>query len=75
MKNILLVMQSGGYLSPPEEKPEQAELWNETWKKLNRFLPNLYKELYPEVLEKEKERQQGAETRKGEVVVPVVGEK
>jgi brefeldin A-resistance guanine nucleotide exchange factor 1 len=48
MKNILLVMQSGGYLAPPAEKPEQAELWNETWKKLNRFLPNLYKELYPE---------------------------
>ena len=48
MKNILLVMQSGGYLAPPSEKPEQAELWNETWKRLNRFLPNLYKELYPE---------------------------
>jgi brefeldin A-resistance guanine nucleotide exchange factor 1 len=47
MKNILLVMQSGGYLAPPSEKPEQAELWNETWKRLNRFLPNLYKELYP----------------------------
>jgi golgi-specific brefeldin A-resistance guanine nucleotide exchange factor 1 len=48
MKNILLVMQSGGYLAPPTEKPEQAELWNETWKRLNRFLPNLYKELYPD---------------------------
>lgn len=48
MKNILLVMQSGGYLAPPSENPEQAELWNETWKRLNRFLPNLYKELYPE---------------------------
>jgi brefeldin A-resistance guanine nucleotide exchange factor 1 len=48
MKNILLVMQSGGYLAPPAEKPEQAELWNETWKRLNRFLPNLYKELYPD---------------------------
>jgi brefeldin A-resistance guanine nucleotide exchange factor 1 len=48
MKNILLVMQSGGYLAPPAEKPEQTELWNETWKRLNRFLPNLYKELYPD---------------------------
>jgi golgi-specific brefeldin A-resistance guanine nucleotide exchange factor 1 len=51
MKNILLVMQSGGYLAPPSEKPDQAELWNETWKRLNRFLPNLYKELYPDEAE------------------------
>lgn len=70
MKNILLVMQSGGYLAPPEEKPEQAKLWNETWKKLNRFLPHLYKELFPEV----KEVERGGGARKGEVVVPV-GEK
>jgi brefeldin A-resistance guanine nucleotide exchange factor 1 len=48
MKNILLVMQSGGYLAPPQEKPEQAELWNQTWTRLNRFLPDLYAELYPE---------------------------
>jgi len=52
MKNILLVMQSGGYLAPPEEKPEQKELWEETWKRLNRFLPGLYRELYPEEVEK-----------------------
>ncbi|KAE9962249.1 hypothetical protein BLS_000590 [Venturia inaequalis] len=70
MKNILLVMQSGGYLAPPEEKPEQAELWNETWKKLNRFLPHLYKELYPDV----KEVDRGGEAKKAEVVAPV-GEK
>ncbi|KAF2083553.1 Sec7-domain-containing protein [Saccharata proteae CBS 121410] len=48
LKNILLVMSSGGYLAPPDQKPEQEELWRETWKKLDRFLPNLFTELFPE---------------------------
>lgn len=46
LKNILLVMSSGGYLVPPDEKPEQEELWNETWKRIDRFLPNLFAELF-----------------------------
>jgi brefeldin A-resistance guanine nucleotide exchange factor 1 len=41
-------MSSGGYLVPPSEKPGQAELWNETWKRLDRFLPALFTELFPE---------------------------
>jgi brefeldin A-resistance guanine nucleotide exchange factor 1 len=41
-------MSSDGYLVPPSEKPEQAELWNETWKRLDRFLPGLFAELFPE---------------------------
>ncbi|EON60989.1 hypothetical protein W97_00199 [Coniosporium apollinis CBS 100218] len=52
LKNILLVMSSGGYLVPPDQDPEQAELWNETWKRLNRFLPNLFEELFPEEAKK-----------------------
>lgn len=48
LKNILLVMSSGGYLAPPDRNPDQAELWNETWKRLNRFLPNFFEELFPE---------------------------
>ncbi|OQE02896.1 hypothetical protein PENVUL_c037G00574 [Penicillium vulpinum] len=49
MKNILLVMANGGYLVLPEEKPQQAELWDETWKRLEAFLPHLFKELFPGV--------------------------
>jgi brefeldin A-resistance guanine nucleotide exchange factor 1 len=45
---MLLVMSNGGYLAPPDEKPEQEELWNETWKRVNRFLPNFFAELFPE---------------------------
>ncbi|KAL1645158.1 GDP/GTP exchange factor for ARF [Diplodia intermedia] len=52
LKNILLVMSSGGYLASPDEKPEQEELWRETWTKLDRFLPNLMSEVFPEEAEK-----------------------
>lgn len=45
---MLLVLSSGGYLSTPEEKPEQEQIWNETWKRINRFQPNLLAELFPE---------------------------
>lgn len=45
MKNILLVMSSSGYLVPPTQDPSHEELWAETWKRLDRFLPDLRKEL------------------------------
>jgi brefeldin A-resistance guanine nucleotide exchange factor 1 len=45
---MLLVMSNGGYLAPPDENPAQEELWNETWKRVNRFLPNFFAELFPE---------------------------
>ena len=48
LKNMLLVLSSGGYLAPPEEKPERERLWVETWKRINRFQPELFKELFPE---------------------------
>lgn len=51
---MLLVMSSGGYLVPPDEKPEKEELWNETWKRINRFLPNFFAELFPEEAKKPK---------------------
>lgn len=45
---MLLVMSNGGYLAPPDENPDREELWNETWKRVNRFLPNFFAELFPE---------------------------
>jgi brefeldin A-resistance guanine nucleotide exchange factor 1 len=45
-------MSTSGYLAPPEQKPEQADLWNQTWRHLDRFLPNLRKELFPESIVK-----------------------
>ncbi|RKF61140.1 Uncharacterized protein OnM2_044001 [Erysiphe neolycopersici] len=47
LKNILLVMSNCNYLVPPYESiDEQREkLWTETWKRIDRFLPNLRQEL------------------------------
>ena len=38
-------MSSSGYLVPPSRDPSHEELWVETWKRLDRFLPDLRKEL------------------------------
>lgn len=45
LKNILLVMSSSGFLVAPSVDPSQERLWVETWKRLDRFLPDLRKEL------------------------------
>ncbi|KAK9430752.1 hypothetical protein V1505DRAFT_344051 [Lipomyces doorenjongii] len=42
LKNVLLVMSSSGYLVQPEKAPgdnKRLELWDQTWKRLQRFLP------------------------------------
>lgn len=48
LKNILLVMADGGYLVPPSENAEKVRLWDETRRRLERFLPNLFSEVFPE---------------------------
>lgn len=54
LKNILLVMSSGGYIVPPkdgeeeEQSEQQVQLWSETWNRLERFLPGLMPELFPD---------------------------
>ncbi|KAK3390865.1 hypothetical protein B0H63DRAFT_500126 [Podospora didyma] len=56
LKNVLLVMSDDGYLVPPSQNPEREELWNETWKRIDRFLPDLKNDLAlggPEPLAKE----------------------
>jgi brefeldin A-resistance guanine nucleotide exchange factor 1 len=66
MKNILLVMSSQGILVPPSEKPEHEALWNETWKRLDRFLPHLFAEIFPEEAKKPK----GGTIRKSQESTP-----
>ncbi|MCJ1288215.1 GDP/GTP exchange factor for ARF [Xylographa opegraphella] len=48
LKNILLVMANGGYLAPPSGNPQYARLWEETWKRLARFLPGMFQEIFPD---------------------------
>jgi golgi-specific brefeldin A-resistance guanine nucleotide exchange factor 1 len=38
-------MSSSGYLVPPSKNPAQEKLWVETWKRIDRFLPDLKNEL------------------------------
>lgn len=49
LKNILLVMAAGDVLVRPEIDPreEKKELWIQTWRRLERFLPDLKAELFP----------------------------
>lgn len=42
-------MSNGGYLVPPEDaaRGTSSEIWEETWKRVDRFLPNLFEEIFP----------------------------
>ncbi|GAW19988.1 hypothetical protein ANO14919_094820 [Xylariales sp. No.14919] len=53
LKNVLLFMSSSGYLVPPSKDPSQETLWTETWKRIDRFLPDLRKDLSLEGEEEE----------------------
>ncbi|KAJ5932311.1 hypothetical protein N7516_006800 [Penicillium verrucosum] len=48
LKNILLVMADGGYLVSPSQDPSKEEIWVETRKRLGRFLPDLFSEIFPD---------------------------
>uniref|UniRef100_A0A093VLR4 SEC7 domain-containing protein n=1 Tax=Talaromyces marneffei PM1 TaxID=1077442 RepID=A0A093VLR4_TALMA len=48
IKNILLVMADSGYLTPPPtSNANKQKIWTETKKRLDRFLPNLFSDLFP----------------------------
>ena len=49
LKNILLVMADGGFIQPPSDGLPPTELWNETCKRVDRFLPSLIVEIFPHV--------------------------
>ena len=42
---MLLFMASSGYLVPPSQDASKEKLWTETWKRIDRFLPDLRSEL------------------------------
>ena len=49
LKNILLVMADGGYLMPPSGDDKGSEVWTETRKRVDRFLPDLFADIFPKV--------------------------
>lgn len=48
LKNVVLFMVSSGYLVPPTQDPLRKTLWDETWKRVDRFLPDLRSDLSAE---------------------------
>lgn len=41
-------MADGGYLEHPAEGEKPSRMWEMTWQRIDKFLPNLYKDIYPE---------------------------
>lgn len=48
IKNILLVMADGGFLKPPAEGEKSSRIWKETWNRVDRFLPDMFRDIFPE---------------------------
>ncbi|KAG6042156.1 hypothetical protein E4U41_004960 [Claviceps citrina] len=63
LKNVVLFMISSGLLVSPARDASKHQLWDETWKRVDRFLPDLRNELASETLEKSPETDE-PETRK-----------
>ncbi len=42
-------MADGGYLVPPLAGEKGSEIWIETWKRVDRFLPDLFAEIFPKM--------------------------
>lgn len=49
-------MSSSGYLVSPKEDASKEDLWNETWKRIDRFLPDLRNDLVPDEPEARSEK-------------------
>lgn len=64
-------MSSNGYLVPPSKNPERKELWDETWKRIDRFLPELRKDLALDEPEPEPATEPVAEAEPGNSLAPV----
>lgn len=71
LKNVLLFMSSNGYLVPPSQDPSKEKLWSESWKRIDRFLPELRKDL---ALDVELEQPTKAEPEEPAVSTPVAPE-
>jgi len=59
LKNLLLVMSTSGVLVDPSSPPflveenfrdSELDLWEITWSKISKFLPNLQDDLFPGAL-------------------------
>lgn len=67
LKNVLLFMSSSGYLVSPKQEPSKEQLWTETWKRIDRFLPDLRSEL---ALDEDDEPEKTAEVQEAAPLQP-----
>lgn len=67
LKNVLLFMASSGYLVSPKQEPSKEQLWVETWKRIDRFLPDLRSEL---ALEEDEEPEKTEEAKENPAPQP-----
>lgn len=67
LKNVLLFMASSEYLVAPSKDPSKELLWNETWKRIDRFVPDLRNDLALEepATEKQAEKESNSEPAPG----------
>lgn len=66
LKNVLLFMASSGYLVPPSKDPSKEAFWTETFKRIDRFVPDLRHDLAldePQQAAAELEKQQQQEEK------------
>ncbi|PNP56888.1 hypothetical protein THARTR1_03035 [Trichoderma harzianum] len=60
LKNVVLFMATSGYLVSPDKDPSRKKLWDETWERVNRFLPDLRNDILNE------ETPESTDTKDGE---------
>ncbi|KAK2044112.1 Sec7 domain-containing protein [Colletotrichum somersetense] len=63
LKNVVLFMASSGFLVSPTKDASKEDLWNETWKRIDRFLPDLKSDL---ALEEPRSDEEQATTVEGD---------
>ena len=63
LKNVVLFMATSGYLVSPDKDPSRKKLWDETWERVNRFLPDLRNEILGEEAPEPIEAKDGGEEK------------
>lgn len=58
LKNVLLFMASSEFLVPPSQDTSKEKLWDETWNRVDRFLPDLRGDIFPPVDESESKQEE-----------------
>lgn len=73
LKNIILVMAGSEVLTPPQPGERPSQLWIETCKRVDRFVPDLMEDIFPET-KPQPEAQDGVDAKQEDTKVPTTGE-